>query len=307
MKKFLTAAIMVALNTQAAALAQQSDRVQSGSFSVPGWIVSQPTVNQRPTEIFHGPDTMNTNPAAGTGVGAPFLGGIYGSPFGYGYSGLPYAYGYGGPYRYGWNSYGYGPGIMGGGFGLGNPAMLGVSSIGSAMSFGANNLGGIGSPFWGGYPGYGGYGGWGGFGRYGGYGGYGGYVPGFGLGIGGLGIGTGLGFGGGLGGFGGYPGYGWGFGSPASGALMMGAFGNRMNSSNLGGLNHTRVTQTAPSPASGNYYAPSSVDPSASGSYYAQTGTAVYPMPKQSSGSSDYWGSTGNPFGKDLNSVPWNK
>ena len=63
----------------------------------------------------------------------------------------------------------------------------------------------------------------------------------------------------------------------------------------------TRVFQNGPSKASGNYYSPSTVDPTASGSYYANTGPRVLPViqaPK--SGTSDYWGSQGNPFQDEL-------
>jgi hypothetical protein len=98
-------------------------------------------------------------------------------------------------------------------------------------------------------------------------------------------------------GMGGMPGFGFG-----------GGFGGGTAN---GTLTPTRVTQTAPSKPSGNYYAPSSIDPSASGSYYAQTGSAAYPVSgsSQSSGqgAKDYWGSMGSPFGKDLMSTPWSK
>ena len=63
----------------------------------------------------------------------------------------------------------------------------------------------------------------------------------------------------------------------------------------------SRVFQNGPSKASGNYYSPSTVDPTASGSYYANTGPRVLPViqaPK--SGTSDYWGNQGNPFQDEL-------
>jgi hypothetical protein len=89
---------------------------------------------------------------------------------------------------------------------------------------------------------------------------------------------------------------------------MMGAFGNSFHSGNIGRLTSGHVTQTGPSPSSGNYYAPASIDPSASGSYYAQTGTSVVPMQNPYSQPKDYWGSMGNPFGNAINSKPpWSK
>ncbi|MGH9551807.1 MAG: hypothetical protein ACRD3W_20645, partial [Terriglobales bacterium] len=91
---------------------------------------------------------------------------------------------------------------------------------------------------------------------------------------------------------------GWGYGGSAFGGIRP-----------SGRLSSTRVIQTGPSPAAGNYYAPSSVDPSAAGSYYAQTGTAVYPIsqPSTTNQAKDYWGSNGSPFPKDINSTPWSK
>jgi hypothetical protein len=90
---------------------------------------------------------------------------------------------------------------------------------------------------------------------------------------------------------------------------MMGAFGSHFGDSGLGTLKGTQsVVQTAPSKPSGNYYAPSSIDPTASGSYYAQTGAAMYPVASPSSAPKDYWGSMGNPFGNVTNTPsPWGK
>jgi hypothetical protein len=95
----------------------------------------------------------------------------------------------------------------------------------------------------------------------------------------------------------------------------MGGFSGR--SSEFGRLTNTRVIQTAPSKPSGNYYAPSTPDPTASGSYYSNSSGAstslVFPASHQGGAESytkpqrDYWGSGGNPFPKDMNSVPWGK
>ncbi|HMW90971.1 MAG TPA: hypothetical protein PKE54_13150 [Candidatus Obscuribacter sp.] len=80
-----------------------------------------------------------------------------------------------------------------------------------------------------------------------------------------------------------------------------------------GRLSSTRVIQTAPSKASGNYYSSSTPDPGASGSYYSSSTTrddyAYYssrPKPKSPNNTSDsYWGASGSPFPKDLKSTPW--
>jgi hypothetical protein len=193
---------------------------------------------------------------------------------------------------------------------------------------GWGGYGGYGYPY-GGYGGwnawsggvpYGGYGGWGGYGGYRGWGGYGGYGGGWG-GYGGYGMGGGwnaftnpalgpLAPGLGFGGVPGYSPYGYGYGwytNPGFGSIMMGAFGNSAASSNLGKVTPTRYRQSGPSKASGNYYAPSTVDPTASGSYYATTTPAMTPMIPSPKQEGSYWGSGGNPFPDSLNSVPWNK
>lgn len=88
-----------------------------------------------------------------------------------------------------------------------------------------------------------------------------------------------------------YRGFG-GFGLPAFAGF--GAFGNSFRLGTR--LTTNRVFQSEPSKASGNYYQPSTVDPTASGSYYASSGPTVIqaspaePLPK------DYWGPSGNPF-----------
>jgi hypothetical protein len=88
----------------------------------------------------------------------------------------------------------------------------------------------------------------------------------------------------------------------------MGAFGATMMNRDDSGLSSAPVVQTGPSPSSGNYYQPASVNPSASGSYYAQSGSAAFPVSSPSSSQpKDYWGSMGSPFPKDLTSTPWSK
>ncbi|GEM_PF-1844771 len=87
---------------------------------------------------------------------------------------------------------------------------------------------------------------------------------------------------------------------------------------NSGRLSNTTVIQTAPSKASGNYYSGSVGDASASGGYYSSSSSSGQKSqddyaylnriqrPKSLNNSSDnYWGSSGNPFPKDLKSVPW--
>jgi hypothetical protein len=73
----------------------------------------------------------------------------------------------------------------------------------------------------------------------------------------------------------------------------------------LGALTVPGVWQTAPSKPSGNYYAPSTVDTSASGSYYATTTPAQTPMIAPQKPITNFWGS-GSPFGKDT-TMPWNR
>lgn len=123
--------------------------------------------------------------------------------------------------------------------------------------------------------------------------------------------------------FGGYGGFGSGFGSSYSSAYSW--------ARPFGRLSNQSFIQTAPSKAAGNYYAPATVDPSAAGSYYADsqptqktrnqvfdkdyTDYGSYNRSKASSyGNSDhtkpqknYWGGSGSPFPKDLNSTPWSK
>ncbi|HEY9680753.1 MAG TPA: hypothetical protein V6C86_04155 [Oculatellaceae cyanobacterium] len=243
----------------------------------------------------------------------------------------PNAFTSGLPYVFGNSYYGYG-----GGFPLG-----GLAAPGIVPPIGALGLG------YGSYSRYGGWtgnwGSWGGWGRGGlgwGYGGpgWGGYGTGYGApGFGGF-INNGYGgWGGALGGF--NSGY---FGNPFTSGSMTNGYWGGYGMSGFGGYGYSgfgcfgglgfgggtslgltqpsHVVQTEPSKASGNYYAPSTVDTTASGSYYAQTsGTAVQLPAKRPSTNSNYWkqdsnsnywgsgGGSSTPFGKDLNSVPWNK
>lgn len=63
----------------------------------------------------------------------------------------------------------------------------------------------------------------------------------------------------------------------------------------------TRVIQTGVSKAAGNYYNPSTPDPTASGNYYADPGNApkLRPIYTPAHSPQDYWGPTGNPFPAD--------
>lgn len=79
---------------------------------------------------------------------------------------------------------------------------------------------------------------------------------------------------------------------------------NNMN--DMGSMGRPAVYQLQPSKPSGNYYAPSTVDSTASGSYYAQTSPSTLPVtvPKNEPGPRDYWGPQGNPFGNAFNTQP---
>jgi hypothetical protein len=254
-----------------------AEPVQQGYFSVPAYF-SPPQTYQRPTETFRatGSDFGANSIGVNAGLNAfkatlPMVAG--GGAWGYPYRG----------YGYGYRGYGYGLGGYGG-YGY------------SGLPFSGYGFGYGGVPFSGYGPGYAG-------------------LPFSGYGAGGwsaftnpaLGpLAPGLGFGG----VPGYSPYGYGYGwytNPGFGAIMMGAFGNSGMSSKLGAITPTRVIQSAPSKASGNYYAPSTADPTASGGYYATTTPAMTPMLPSPKQSGSYWGSGGDPFPKDLNSVPWNK
>jgi len=268
---------------------QQSDRVQNGTFQVPAWIISQPSTTPTPNTaqaIFPtSPLPSGAFPSTVFGAAGPYAGSLFSSNYGgYGLGGLPglgfsgfpswtaspYALSGGIPYGGGYGGWGNRPGWGGG---------MGVPGFGGyGLGWGAPGLGGIGYS-----------GGWGGWG-----------APGLGGGYGLGGMGSGLGYGG--------MGYGWGGFSPAGSAMFMGAFGaSMMSKGEDSGFAHQRVVQTGPSPSSGNYYQPASVNPTASGSYYASTGSAMYPAAPASSQPKDYWGTMGNPFGGNLNSTPWSK
>lgn len=136
---------------------------------------------------------------------------------------------------------------------------------------------------------------------------------------------------GGYGGYGGYGGLGQGFNT---------GFGSSYSSAYswarpFGRLSNQGFIQTAPSKAAGNYYAPATADPTAAGSYYANNHSTPKPRNQvfdkdyndysgsnsgyirskaASYGNSDhtkpqknYWGGSGSPFPKDLNSTPWSK
>ena len=98
----------------------------------------------------------------------------------------------------------------------------------------------------------------------------------------------------------------------------------------FGRLTGQSIIQTGPSKAAGNYYAPATADPTEAGNYYAsepsvqKTRNQVfdkdyqdyndYKRTRPSYGNSDhtkpqrdYWGGSGSPFPKDLNSTPWSK
>lgn len=119
-----------------------------------------------------------------------------------------------------------------------------------------------------------------------------------------------------LGGFGGIPsvpgvssmgGYGGWSPFPGGGGA---SFGNAWRPANnmydMGNMGRPAVYQLQPSKPSGNYYAPSTVDSTASGSYYAQTSPSTLPVtvPQSEPGPRDYWGPQGNPFGNAFNTQP---
>ncbi len=281
--------------------ASATDNIQNGHFSVPGsW--PQVAPNWVPAQTFPSNTTSDTtnpinwlNPASTAGAGyAPYpqssplsfagspmangsnyIGGIpYGGSFGSPLSGVPYL-GFGAstviPYVGAFGRIPY----------VGTFASP-FSRIPYVGSFGLPFLGG--SPFSRGWSG----GGWGG-----GIPLMGGWSPNYSNMYGGYGSGFGFG----------------GIGNPAS---FMGGYGNWGAHQ---GTVPNRIIQTGPSPASGNYYQPATADPTASGGYYASGTPTVAPaaqpksQPKSYWGSSDSdnWGATGNPFPKDLNSVPWAK
>ena len=151
--------------------------------------------------------------------------------------------------------------------------------------------------------------GYGGFGNYTGYGGFGGYngLAGWGGGIPNIGNR--------IGGFSHYSSYidyagvptGYAYGFNVGGAMpWMGGSGFGMAPFGIG----RRVTATIVAPETktqGNYYNSAQTGNSGN-SYYSSNVPAVQPNavtipPKQSP--KEYWGDSGSPFGKDLNSTPW--
>lgn len=86
-----------------------------------------------------------------------------------------------------------------------------------------------------------------------------------------------------------------GAGGFCGGGFLPGGYGRGW----AGGFRQSRlgpqVIQTGPSHPSGNYYQPSTADPSSSGGYYASG--APWQVPVQgSSNPQDYWGPQGSPF-----------
>ncbi len=267
----------------------QFQPTKQGYFVVPGYFANQPKPYERPTETFKTPTLLQGTAQANSGINAfaatlPFTTGI-------GYGGFGYGNWLGG----GWGGSGFGYG-----YGFGGPSSLGVAALGASAAFMGGSPGSFGSgfgfggplgfagavsPFGGGYWGGGwrGYGGWGGgFGGFGGLGGWGGY-----------------------GGWGGGP---WGWYGGSFGAAALGASAAFMSGgSQTGVVTPTNVMQSAPSKASGNYYAPSTADSTASGGYYATTAPAAIPMMQQKAPITNFWGGSSSPLPKDINSVPWAK
>jgi hypothetical protein len=64
----------------------------------------------------------------------------------------------------------------------------------------------------------------------------------------------------------------------------------------------TRLVQTGPSKASGNYFNPSTPDPTASGSYYAGSGNTpkAVPVYQPEAQTKDYWGKQGSPLPPEM-------
>jgi hypothetical protein len=288
----VVAATLSFLTSSSNALA--TDIAQNGYFSVPGSYVPQSNTYGGSAQIFQPSTATDTthpinflNPASLAGAGynpnflvSPFLYGslvpfasnrTYVGSYGSSLTGTPYGGAYGAPFvalPFGSSfSSPFGRLPYGGSAGL---PLIGGGGFNGGWSGGGWN----GNSWGGGFsPNYSMYGG-----------GYSGYSP--------LNYGAGFGFDG--------------MGNPAS----MNGFGAHQ------GTVPNRIVQTGPSPASGNYYQPATADPSASGGYYASGSTASAPAPQKTksqpksywgSGDSDNWGAGGNPFPKDLNSVPWSK
>lgn len=274
---------------------------------VPAYFAAPAKPSERPQEIFRSPTLTAGASRANGGINAfgaslPFTLSGGAAPWAYGYrAGGGWLAGYW-DFGCGWPSYGSGPygcyraPFAGSGLGA---ALVGASAAsmaggGAAYGFGAGFV-----------PGFG----WGApFGLSGGLAPYGsGYWGGWGGPRGGWGTpyaygGPGM-CGGGLWGAGPWGWYGGGLGAAALGASA--AFG--AGGAQTGVVTPTTVIQTAPSKPSGNYYAPSTADPAASGGYYATTAPAAIPMIPQKRPVTNFWGSPGSPLPKDINSVPWAK
>jgi hypothetical protein len=140
---------------------------------------------------------------------------------------------------------------------------------------------------------------------------WGGFGSPIGLGWGGWGGGWRGGWGGGWGGWGGWRGawtggWGWGGGfgwggafNPYWGGLGAG-FAPGLGSFRSTGMFSTSVIQTEPSKASGNYYEPSTVDTTASGSYYASGTPAMTPAMPVKTSPKTYWDENSNPIPTNL-------
>lgn len=97
--------------------------------------------------------------------------------------------------------------------------------------------------------------------------------------------------------FGFYPYSGYGFGAHHFGIPFFAP-----STTTLGLRPITRVIQTGPSKSAGNYYQPSTPDPTASGNFYADSGNApkVTPVYQPEAQPKDYWGKQGSPLPPDM-------
>lgn len=278
-KRLLSMTFLAVLScfSSGAALAQQageSDRIEDGSFSVPGWFSKDKSdIARYPVPLSSPSSQSSQSPAQGPVVVFDKFGGFTNKT-------------------------------------IYTPTPFGLRPKQDFSALAANPWAAPGAaPFaYGGYPGYGGVGGYG----YGGYGGLAGLgmsaIPGWGgipaiAGIGGFGIPS----------IPGLPGLGLripGLGAMRSFSSFYGSYGNPyIQSSGFSGFGVNRISRTImvrpdPKPV-GGYYAPPTGN---TGSGYYASGTPAIPMPqavmpKQSP--RDYWGDNGNPFGKDMNKTPW--
>jgi hypothetical protein len=77
-------------------------------------------------------------------------------------------------------------------------------------------------------------------------------------------------------------------------------FGSNLGSLRSTGAFSTAVIQSEPSKASGNYYAPSTIDTTASGSYYASGAPALTPAMRVNKSPDNYWDENSNPIPRNL-------